>query len=119
MPIRPENRALYPKDWKQISDQIRFTRARRRCEFLTLDGKRCTAHHGRPHPHTGSIVVLTVAHLDHDPRNSDPSNLRAGCQCCHNRYDRAHRIETAAATRRANRNTLDLFPATRESDSTV
>lgn len=38
-------------------------------------------------------IVLTVAHLDHTPENCDPSNLKAWCQRCHNRYD--------AATRRA------------------
>lgn len=109
MPIRPENRALYPADWEALSYQIRFVRARRRCEFQTYDGKRCTAVHGKPHPHTGAIVVLTTAHLDHDPTNSDPANLRAGCQCCHNRYDRAHRQETAAATRLRQMNCLPLF----------
>lgn len=38
-------------------------------------------------------IVLTVAHLDHQPENCDTDNLRAWCQRCHNRYD--------AATRRA------------------
>lgn len=32
-------------------------------------------------------VVLTVAHLDHQPENCDPGNLRAWCQRCHNTYD--------------------------------
>lgn len=32
-------------------------------------------------------VVLTVAHLDHQPENCDPENLRAWCQRCHNAYD--------------------------------
>jgi hypothetical protein len=32
-------------------------------------------------------VVLTVAHLDHQPENCDPENLRAWCQRCHNTYD--------------------------------
>ncbi len=41
-------------------------------------------------------IVLTIAHLDHDPRNNDPENLRALCQRCHNRHDAAHR----AANRR-------------------
>ena len=31
MPIRPENRARYPKDWKRIADTIR-ERAGQRCE---------------------------------------------------------------------------------------
>lgn len=33
-------------------------------------------------------VVLTVAHLDHDPRNCERSNLRALCQSCHITYDK-------------------------------
>ena len=41
-------------------------------------------------------IVLTVAHLDHNPGNNDPANLRAWCQLHHNRYDAAHR----AASRR-------------------
>jgi len=36
-------------------------------------------------------VVLTIAHLDHDVNNNDMSNLKALCQCCHNRYDVKYR----------------------------
>ena len=32
-------------------------------------------------------VVLTIAHLDHDPRGSDLDRLRALCQRCHLTYD--------------------------------
>jgi len=32
MPIRPENRARYPKNWPEISRRIRFERAGNRCE---------------------------------------------------------------------------------------
>src|SRR5690606_18779796 len=32
MPIKPEKRALYPKDWPAISRRIRFDRAQGRCE---------------------------------------------------------------------------------------
>ena len=110
MPIRPENRAKYPANWKALSYEIRVVRARHRCEFITYDGKRCTAVDGKPHPHTGALVVLTTAHLDHDPRNNDAANLRAACQCCQNRYDRAHRLETANRTRMALMKSLDLFP---------
>ena len=84
MPIKAENRVLYPADWAEISLRIRRDRAKWRCEF-------CGAEHGAPHPRTGSIVVLTVAHLDHDPRNCDEANLAALCQRCHNRYDMQHR----------------------------
>ncbi len=37
------------------------------------------------------LVVLTVAHLDHDIKNNDGKNLRALCQLCHNRHDSEHR----------------------------
>ena len=80
MPIRPENAARYPDDWNEISLRIRRDRAKWQCEW-------CGAVHGQPHPVTGSIVVLTVAHLDHCPENCADENLAALCQRCHNGYD--------------------------------
>ncbi len=74
-------------------------------------GPRCGALHERPHPITGSRVVLTVAHLDHDPGHNAPSNLRAMCQRCHNRYDMPRRRAHARLTRRARYATGDLFDA--------
>ena len=97
MPIRPEMRALYPPDWKQISIRIRTERAENRCE---CDGRcgghdeLCGAPNREPHPITASRVVLTVAHLDHDPTNSVDSNLLAMCQRCHLRYDADHHRQT-------------------------
>lgn len=32
MPIRPENKARYPKNWPEISRRIRFERAENKCE---------------------------------------------------------------------------------------
>ncbi len=84
MPIRPENRKRYPKIWPVISYCIRADRARWFCE-------NCGAANGKPHPVTGSKVVLTVAHLDHQPENCSLQNLMAMCQRCHNSYDAAER----------------------------
>ena len=56
-------------------------------------------------------VVLTVAHLDHDPGHNAPDNLRAMCQRCHNRYDMPRRRAHARLTRRARYATGDLFDA--------
>lgn len=36
-------------------------------------------------------VILTVAHLNHDPTDNRMENLRHWCQKCHNSYDAAHR----------------------------
>ena len=107
MPIKPENRKRYPKDWKEISARIRFDRAKGRCE---CDGRcghdhggRCEAMHGMPHPVTGSKVVLTTMHLDHEPENCDEENLLAGCQKCHLSYDAEHHAKTRRATKEKER----------------
>ena len=81
MPILPENKARYPRDWKLRSRFVRFHRAKNRCEW-------CGAENGRPHPLTGSRVVLTVAHVfDERPEAASLLNLAALCQRCHNRHD--------------------------------
>lgn len=93
MPIRPENRARYPKNWKAISLSIRFGRAGGRCECQGQCGQphddgRCAARHGELHPETGSIVVLTSAHFHGTtPEQCEGEHLFAACQRCHNRYD--------------------------------
>lgn len=47
---------------------------------------------------TGSLVVLTVAHLDHTPEHCEDGNLAAMCQGCHLHYDREHHAQTRART---------------------
>ena len=112
--MSPMRRDEYPRDWKQKSDSIRFGRAGGRCECEGECGAghegRCEARHGQPHPVTASKVVLTTAHLDQEPRNCDPANLRAMCQRCHLAYDaEQHRLN--AAWTRAGRpaQQLELF----------
>lgn len=109
MPIRPDERARYPKAWRAISLRIRAERAAWRCEQLNASGLRCTALQGEPHPLTGSRVVLTVAHLDHTPENCADENLRAMCQRCHLLYDAEHHAKTRAARRRAQLHTMDML----------
>jgi len=85
MPISKENRARYPKDWALRSRFIRFYRAKGKCEY-------CGAEHGKPHPETGAIVVLTTAHIfDESPESASFFNLKALCQLCHNRLDAPRR----------------------------
>ncbi len=98
MPIKKENLKLYPDDWKQIRLRI-LERADNRCEGSPKYPD-CRARNHEPHPDTGSRVVLTLAHLDHNPENCDESNLRAWCQRCHNQYDAPRRAKNAAETRR-------------------
>lgn len=102
MPIHPDDKGRYPADWKAISYRIRFERAGGQCEW-EVDGVRCEARHGLPHPVTGSIVILTVAHLDHTPEHCDDANLMAMCQRDHLAYDRAHHAASRARRKEAER----------------
>lgn len=131
----PMDRRRYPDDWEAVRARV-LARARGRCECrgecgvdhaseLDPDGllargepDRCAAHDGRHHPVTGSLVVLTTAHLwrgpcaEHDRAQvkcGELEHLAAMCQACHLRYDRPHHVANAKRTRRARRATGDLF----------
>lgn len=98
MPITKERKKLYPKNWKEISQAARAM-AGNKCEL-------CDAKNGKRHPKTGSKVVLTVHHLDFNPRNNAFWNLVVACQRCHNRLDakwRAARRQLARKIREAGR----------------
>lgn len=111
MPIKPENKARYPKDWKAIRSEV-LERAGHSCEG-SPDYPDCRVENYSTHSDTGSKVVLTIAHLDHVPENcGEPgqrSNLRAWCQRCHLHYDRHHHAANSAQTRRARKATVDMF----------
>lgn len=98
MPIKPQNKARYPANWKHISEDIRFHRANNRCEVCGVPNYVWVNSKTRElclSGEDGAIrIILTVAHLDHQPENCDYSNLMAMCQKCHNNYDRKHRDRT-------------------------
>lgn len=116
MPIRKSEVARYPKDWKVVSAGIRV-RAGGRCEcegecglHRTHPGpRRCQERQGELATWAKGRIVLTVAHLDHQPENCAPENLKAMCQRCHLRYDSAHHQWNAARTRRAKKQNRELF----------
>lgn len=125
MPISPENKKRYPPNWPEIRRSI-LIRARWLCEFCSVadhawivrgegDTYRVITYEDEAgHPEDpmrlevatccdgekAVRVVLTIAHLDHQPENCDPENLRALCPRCHNCYDQAHRQSNAQRTRR-------------------
>lgn len=127
MPIRPEMKARYPKNWPEIRARI-LKRAGNQCE-------RCGVPNGVYRYHDpmrgcdswvrelegliGSAkdakvarVVLTIAHVhDPDPANCADENLQALCQRCHNRLDMPMRQRNAAKTRKAGKAHGDLFEA--------
>lgn len=114
-PIRPENRARYPKDWALRSRFVRFVRARNRCERVQVGPfvVGCGAVNGEPHPVTGSIVVLTTAHVfDDAPESSSLLNLAAWCQKCHNGHDATARQQRRRERLRRASRQRDLFEGT-------
>jgi hypothetical protein len=119
----------YPDNWKELSQRIRYERAKGQCE---CEGE-CGLHRTNPGPRrcverdredaiwAKGKVMLTVAHLDYEGGPCDcfertgekcgiESHLKAMCNRCHLRIDVKQHQRNAAATRRAKKNNLDLFP---------
>ena len=134
MPIKPENKARYPANWKDIRAAI-LERAGNCCEWSNC----AVANHAIGYWIGGSFrqirmkgdgmptfdqcaqmgqarnaglkvieIVLTIAHLDHTPEHCDPSNLLAMCQRHHLAYDQAHHTTHAYMTRKARANPQEL-----------
>lgn len=129
MPIRPENKELYPENWDEISLRIR-EEAGQKCEWCKKPNSQivcCAAggfwwddeaeawrdKQGKIFPGTPPAggwrrvrVILTVAHLNHDPSDCRRENLRALCQSCHLTYDAAHHAETRRKNKYKNQTEL-------------
>ena len=133
MPIRAALRWFYPIDWPQLSQSIRFGRAKGRCEVCSRPhktkilcvadgrwfdfgqwrdgrGRACLAPVGQ-HLDAARVtrVLLATAHLDHDPSNSDPANLKCLCQRCHMIHDRPYHLARRWLTYRMRWAVGDLF----------
>jgi len=102
----PIIRSNYPDNWEEISHFIRFVRGEGKCEW-----EGCNAKHLEPHPITGSKVVLTTAHLDHDTSHNDYSNLKSSCQRCHFAHDRHDNLKRRRFNKfkRISKGNLKLF----------
>jgi hypothetical protein len=136
MPIRPEWRRFYGREWRELIRPRILARAGSRCErcgkpdrcvIWTTTGRRADGERwmcwrlsryqlwrderGQPVPLASSPrgrprrvrVILTVAHLNHDPRDNRDTNLVALCQWCHLNYDRPHHRQSRAARKDAAR----------------
>jgi hypothetical protein len=55
------------------------------------------------------VIVLTVAHLDHDINNNDLLNLKPLCQKCHLNYDKLHHMKNSRITRNKKKGLQDVF----------
>ena len=55
------------------------------------------------------LVILTIAHLDHNITNNDYSNLKAGCQKCHITHDKEYHKENYRKTINKKKKLQSLF----------
>lgn len=86
----PINYKEYHPKWTLIRRLI-LKRANNCCEGSPkFPG--CRAANNLPHPETGSKVILTIAHLNHDKESNSFENLKALCQRCHLHHDLAHHV---------------------------
>jgi 5-methylcytosine-specific restriction endonuclease McrA len=126
VPLPIKDRSRYPKDWPQIRARV-LERAENKCEqckapnretvmrfinypgwYATLegqvfgpDGEEKGWVRGSESPDYYPVrIVITIAHLDHDPSSLDEDRMRAWCQRCHLKHDQKLHIENAKATRR-------------------
>jgi len=112
MPIKEENKHLYPKNWEEIRQKI-LDKCKQKCEECGVQnlvyGWRNNLGQFITEPQEELAlkrelgfriirIVLTVAHLDHNPRNNLPNNLKALCQRCHFQHDRADNIAKRKAS---------------------
>ncbi len=103
MPIPLQRRPDYGLDWAFLSFNMLMRRAGQRCEctgecsgvngHLDPGDGRCRNRHGQPRWSGGRLrhdrrpVILSLAHLDHDPAGRDPSRMLILCEGCHLRLD--------------------------------
>lgn len=82
-------------------EKLTYAEAREYADHYNCCGKgrRQTDDEGR----RWFVVVLTIAHLNHDPTDNRPENILAMCSRCHLRHDVGLHRRNAAATRRKRR----------------
>ena len=124
--MSPMDRSKYPANWEEVSRLVRWM-AGQRCQFCGVrngsQGFRMQSgafvllepHHLCADYHWGVDwaarcirIVLTVAHLNHDPMDCRWENLRSLCQRCHLIWDRHHHARNAARTRDRKRGQMRL-----------
>jgi 5-methylcytosine-specific restriction endonuclease McrA len=94
MPIKKENKHLYPINWKNIRQKI-LERDNHSCKFCGIKNYSMIERIWKNGEKRMTKIILTIAHLDQNPRNNLSENLAALCQKCHLSYDRNWRVKNA------------------------
>lgn len=131
----PMNRKLYPKNWNAIARKVKdkafwtCQECQRPCRPPSKTWEQFEDWVMEEHPdwwpdfyeeviHRGVLIeefrknrfTLTVAHLNHDPSDNRPENLKALCSVCHLEYDKPKHIETRKERRRKKLEDISQLP---------
>jgi len=109
----PIDKNKYPLEWKKIVAKI-ARRSGGRCECtgecgLHTTTGRCTERNGERAKYAQGMIILTTAHLCHDPACEDTNHMKHCCQRCHLRIDVEEHRQHARETRRNKKATYDLI----------
>ena len=82
-----------------------------RCGDVYSDetGERLSLARGSEYQGRFVVIVLTVAHIEHDLTKNEDADLAHWCQQCHNRHDVGHRRANAKVTRAEKVGQPDMF----------
>ena len=113
----------YPSNWKTEIRPAILERANHKCEFCGVANyaigfrdefgafhqiENSIALEAYEFPSKPFKIILTIAHLDHDIKNNDYSNLKALCQKCHNNYDAPYRAQNRRESLKWKKKQLEL-----------
>ncbi|QTA83900.1 Uncharacterized protein dnl_63240 [Desulfonema limicola] len=104
----PCDYSQYPENWKTEIRPAILKRAGHCCEGSKAYPD-CRVKNYSIHPLTGSRVILTIAHVNHDIKDNRYENLRAWCQLCHNTHDAENRARNRYRKRWEDKNQLKLW----------
>ena len=121
MPINPDFRHFYGREWRKVTRPRILARAGNKCEDCGAPNGLDLVRSGKlwrrwnPRKNRGRIggkfmenphlvrCVLTIAHLNHTPGDDRDENLKALCQWCHLNFDKDHHRESRATRKDAAR----------------
>lgn len=71
---------------------------------MILDAKKCFFCN---HDGSGSNI-LTVAHLDQNPKNNDPVNVKVLCRSCHIKHDQKYHVFSMSTSKKTDNSYTDI-----------
>lgn len=100
VPIRPEFRHFYGREWREEIRPRILARAGNKCERCGAANKAIVRKRDGVN---WTEIQLGVAHLNHDPSDRRDENLAALCRGCHLNYDRLHHKDSRSIRKDAGR----------------